>query len=362
MGFVVPTFDQVRETYLAAVRGLQPDAPIGSDSDNFVRASAVAGVVEQLYAHQAWVARQSIPDLADVDVMERMAYQRGLVRKAAVSASGTIRFAGVPGATVPLGTAVDCPAAATAAGVSQQYLTTAEALVGGGGTVDVPAAAVAPGEAANLGAAVLSSMPNPPISITSATIMVMGGGLATESDGSLLDRLLFELRNPPAGGNAADYQRWARAVPGVVRAFVYPLRRGVGTVDVAPLPATGLPGDELIDDVQAYIDARRPLGMATGGFVAVAPTAVTVAVTATVTLAGGYFLADVAEAAESALAAYIGTMAPGDTVVRAKVIALISDTPGVADVSVIAPAANVATVVDADTLEIAQLGAVGITL
>ncbi|MGE0333102.1 MAG: baseplate J/gp47 family protein [Ramlibacter sp.] len=361
MGFNVPSFEAIRESYLNTVRGLQPDAPIGSDSDNHVRASSMAAVAEQLYAHQAWVARQLFPDLADVDVMEKMANQRGITRKAAVASTGIVRFSGVAAAAVPLGTLVDCPATATVAGVSQQYATTAAAVIGGGGTVDVAAAAVVPGEAGNLAAAVLGTMPNPPLSVASAEILSMGTGVDAESDGSLLDRLLFDLRNPPAGGNAADYQRWAREVAGVTRAFVYPLRRGPGTVDVAPFPATGLPAGPLLAAVQAYIDSVRPVGLEVNGFQAVAATAVVVPVTAIITLQGGYVLSAVTAAITTALQSYFSLLAPGETVVRTKVIALISDTPGVADVILLAPATNVATTVDAVTLQVAQLGAVGVT-
>ena len=64
MAFQTPTFEQTRDVYLQAVRNNgKPDAPIGPDSDNYVRACALAAVVEGVYAHQAWVFRQAFPDL-----------------------------------------------------------------------------------------------------------------------------------------------------------------------------------------------------------------------------------------------------------------------------------------------------------
>ncbi|WP_413462564.1 baseplate J/gp47 family protein [Kingella kingae] len=41
------------------------------------------------------------------------------------------------------------------------------------------------------------------------------------------------MRRPPAGGNQYDYKNWALSVDGVSSAYVYPLRRGLGTVDIA---------------------------------------------------------------------------------------------------------------------------------
>ncbi|WP_337050269.1 baseplate J/gp47 family protein, partial [Serratia fonticola] len=66
-------------------------------------------------------------------------------------------------------------------------------------------------------------------------------GTDDESDKSLLARLLELIRRPPAGGNKYDYHRWAMDVPGVTAAYVYPLRRGLGTVDVVITSGNDLP-------------------------------------------------------------------------------------------------------------------------
>jgi uncharacterized phage protein gp47/JayE len=55
MAYSVPTFEQIRNRYLQAVVNQWPDAAIGPDSDHFVRATAIAAVVEGVYAHQVWV-------------------------------------------------------------------------------------------------------------------------------------------------------------------------------------------------------------------------------------------------------------------------------------------------------------------
>lgn len=69
----------------------------------------------------------------------------------------------------------------------------------------------------------------------------MVGGTDAESDESLLARYEERLRRPAAGGNQYDFRNWCLEVPGVVDAFIYPLRRGNGFVDAVILGENGIP-------------------------------------------------------------------------------------------------------------------------
>ena len=80
-----------------------------------------------------------------------------------------------------------------------------------------------------------------------------------KSDSSLLERLLEIIRRPPAGGNRYDYRIWALSVDGVDAAYVYPLRRGLGTVDIAITSNNEVPSDETVQRCQTYIDDVRPV-------------------------------------------------------------------------------------------------------
>jgi hypothetical protein len=85
--------------------------------------------------------------------------------------------------------------------------------------------------------------------------------LVDESQDALRARVLLRTQNTPGGGNATDWQRWALEVDGVAAAWVLPLRRGLGTVDVVPLGATGA---KLLDEttraaVAASLEAHRPI-------------------------------------------------------------------------------------------------------
>lgn len=354
----VPTFTQIRDQYLQAVLNQNPAAAIGPDSDHFVRASAIAAVLEGLYGHQAWVFRQAFPDLADGDYMEKMANYRGLTRKAAAAATGTLRFNGAAGAAVPLGQQVS-----NAQGVA--FVTTAAAVVGGGGTVDVAAAAVVAGVAGNQTNNTPATVDSPPNGVTSvATILSMTGGADVEDDASLLTRLLLELSEVAQGGNKADYKRWALSVAGVDRVFVFDVRRGNGTVDVVPMPASGLPSAGLLASVQAVLDEKRPVGMLPGtgmAVLALAPTPINTAVTAALTLTAGYTLATVSASVEAAIRAVFNKLEPGGTLLRNQLITAILNVPGVTDVNLSAPAANVTSSVSATALELVMPGAITIS-
>lgn len=348
MGFTAPTFEQTRDRYLVAVRNLRPDAATGPDSDHYVRACAVAAVAEQLHAHIVWVLRQFFPDTADQDYLLKFAAQRGVNRQVAKRATGLVRFTGSASSVVPAGVRVTTTLAT--------YITDSAATVPVGGIVDVAATCEVTGEAYNLSAPTSATISGAPSTIATAQVLAMTGGADDEDIGALLERLLVVMAQPAQGGNSNDYAVWAREVPGVAKAYVFPLRRGIGTVDVVPMPAAGLPSAQLLSDVQAYIDARKPVGMGTTGFRAVAPTLLATAVTGTLTLASGYTLGQVLPPISTALQVLFGGLNPGDTLRVTQVVGAIVSVPGVVDVALTAPTANRVPVVDVTKIELVTLG------
>jgi uncharacterized phage protein gp47/JayE len=92
----------------------------------------------------------------------------------------------------------------------------------------------------------------------------MSGGVDTETDDQLRERILFRIQNPPMGGSQADYVRWAMAVPGVTRAWAA-CEIGPGTMTVRFLMDDlypdnhGLPQPADIEVVSDYIDSKRPV-------------------------------------------------------------------------------------------------------
>lgn len=352
MSFITPDFQAIRDAILRDIANQAPAANVAGDGDYAIRANATGAAVEGLYQHQAWIARQIFPDTADADLMARYASLRGLTRKAARVASGSVAFSGTAASPVPVGTEVK-----TAGGIA--FVTTAAGVIGGGGTVNLPAQAVVAGAAGNQAALAALSLTAAPAGVLStAAVVTMTGGTDTETDAALLARLLFVMRNPPQGGAAHDYVIWAKDVPGVGEVYAYPLRRGLGTVDVLITTEGGLPDAQLLAEVQAYVAERAPVG---ADFMALAPVLVPFAVTASLVLAAGATLPAVSAAVSSALATYAATLTPGDTVYLSRLRALISGVSGVLDFNLTAPAANVVSTVDATHIELLALGAVTLT-
>jgi uncharacterized phage protein gp47/JayE len=348
MSFITPDYQAIRDGILRDIANQLPGANTASDGDYAIRANATGSAVEGLYQHQQWAVRQIFPDTADSDYLERHAGLRGLTRKTATLATGTITFSGTVGSPVPIGTE-----AKTAAGLA--YVTTAADTIGAGGTVTIAAQASALGAASNQAATTALTLTSAPSGVlSSAAIVSMTGGTDVETDAELLARLLFRLRNPPCGGAAHDYYSWAMNVSGVTAAYVYPNRRGLGTTDVIILTSGGLASPALVAAVKAYIDTQCPVQ---ADFIAFAPTAVPVNVTAALTLAAGYTLASVTATINSALSAYFASLKPGDTAYLNRIRAIISDTAGVVDFNLTAPTGNTAALVDATHTQLATLGA-----
>lgn len=350
MGFTPPDFAAVKANMLRDVQNQLPEAATGADSDFGVRAGAVAAAIEGLYQHQAWIARQVFPDTADPEYLEKHAALHGLTRKRATFAQGSATFTGTPGAAIPLGTE-----AKTVAGLV--FVTSEEATLGAGGTVAVPVQAGAAGTAHNLAAGAGLTLTSAPSGVQGAAMLTSAtiGGTDAETNASLLARVLDVLQNPPAGGNAADWRRWAMNVDGVTAAYVFPLRRGLGTVDVCITSAGGLPSAEILEATRAALDAQRPAGAA--DFLVLAPVLAPVPVSALARLSG-LTLEQAREAIATALAAYFATLEPGDPVYLSRIETAISGVSGVVDRLVTAPAANV----DMGEIQWARLGAVSVEL
>ncbi|OLZ75184.1 Uncharacterized homolog of phage Mu protein gp47 [Chromobacterium violaceum] len=350
MPFTTLDMQSVRDALLRDLRNQRPDVDVSSDSDWFVRATSVASAVEGLYQHQAWLARQIFPDTADRDYLELHARVRGLSRKKPVAAAGQLRLQGSPGATAPAGL--------TAKAAGQSYTTTQGATLDASGAAIVAVNAAAPGLAGNLAAGTAAELASAPPGIASqASVTNMSGGADAESDGELLARLLELIRRPPAGGNRYDYHRWAMEVDGVTAAYVYPLRRGLGTVDVAVTTAGGVPSSQVLAAVQQHIDDMRPV--TARNCLAFAPTPCLVDLDIRVLLSNTT-LAIATEQIKGAVTSYFAALAPGETAVRSRIELLASAVAGVADRQVVTPATNVVPKADASVVEWLRLGALNV--
>ncbi|WP_075353275.1 baseplate J/gp47 family protein, partial [Desulfovibrio sp. DV] len=269
--YTIPTFEAIRAAYLRDVKNLLPDAATDADSDHYIRATAEAAAVEGLYQHQLWIARQVLPDTADPEYLERHAALRGISRKPAIPASGDLLVQGTPGTVVPLGESVRHVATGLI------FLTTDQAIIGTDGWTVAPVAAAKAGVMP-----VFSGEPvlfvQAPEGVLSQAGLTLSGGVAAETDAALLARLLDYMQHPPGGGNAYDFKHWALTVAGVSRAWTFPHRRGLGSVDVAVLGADGPCPPSVLAAAQAVVDEKRPAACKDAWVLSPTPVNVTVKV------------------------------------------------------------------------------------
>ena len=348
--YTIPTFEDIRAAFLRDIKNLLPDAATDVDSDFYIRATALASAVDGLYHHQLWTARQVLPDTSDPEYLERHAALRGITRKPAILASGELTVQGTPASIIPSGESVRH----VATGLT--FLTAAQGIIGADGLAKVPAQAAQAGVMpAFAGEPVL--FVQAPAGIQSQAGLTLSGGQPAESDAELLGRLLDYMQHPPGGGNAHDYKHWALAVPGISRAWAFPNRRGLGTVDVAVLGQDGPAAPSAIAAAQAAVDAKRPA--ACKDVWVLSPTPVLVAVNVAVRLdATVTTMALFTAQLQEALAAVFADLPPGGVVYRSRMEAIASSLPGVVDRQIKVPQANFVAVVDAQRLEWPRLGLV----
>lgn len=197
--------------------------------------------------------------------MPRTANQDGLLRwvnlflggpRAPSKASGAVFFAGSEGSSVVAGTRLR-------RNDGILYVVSESATVADGEiTLKVQAEAV--GAAGNAAPGTRLSLLSPVAGLVLAGQVGqegLHGGADEEGRETMLQRLEHRIQNPNRGGAAGDYEAWALEVPTVTRAWEYPGGYGPGTVTLAfAVDDDGsIPGVSKVEEVQAHLDAVRPV-------------------------------------------------------------------------------------------------------
>ncbi|MBP5056333.1 baseplate J/gp47 family protein [Pseudomonas chlororaphis] len=333
MAYTFPSLESILAGILRDIRNLQDEADIGTDSDHYIRSSAVAAAIEGLYQKIGWVYRQIFPDTADKEEVIHAAAIRGVLLKDAVAATGSVALTGAVGIQLLEGATLKHVV------TGEPFAALSSATIGTDGAATVVVEAQTVGSALNdlTGDLVLTS---PPLGMDSTATFVdpTTGGEDLEEVESLLARLLDIIQRPPAGGADYDYERWAKEVDGVTDALVLPKRRGAGTVDVVITAGAGLPSAEVIDSCLEYILSQCSVIADVWVY---APTIRPVNSTALVELASGYSLAEVQVAAQKAYDSLLGALKPREPLKRSQIEAMLSNLAGVVDRSVTTPTSNV---------------------
>jgi uncharacterized phage protein gp47/JayE len=260
----IPGLDEIHERLLDDARGRFAGWNFSRHSDNWKRLRVVAGGLLGTYHHLSILDDDFWPDTAEGSALDRWGVIYELPRKGATPArkSDALRVFGSAASTVVVGDEL------TVNGLLFQ-VNEADA-VDAIGYVDVDVVAVSTGSQTRILAETELVFSSPPAGINATAELQLDldeGGEDAERDADYRVRILDRIAFGSAGGNANDYKQWAREVDDIASAYVYPNRRGLGSVDLAVLHAGSgsvrLPTATKRQEVFDYIDnaERRPIAM-----------------------------------------------------------------------------------------------------
>lgn len=330
--FIVPTLEDIRAALLRDYQTYFPHADTSEDSDTYARASSLAACAEGIYAHQKWLIKQFFPDTADTEFLEKHAGLRGLRRRNATYAAGKgATVSGNPDAIITAGLQIKTED-------GRFYETIESAVISAGGSALVAVRSLATGAVQNIKTATKGSFMSAPVGVSSDVVLNnVVGATNAESDSSLLNRLLNKIRRPAAGGNKYDYKDWALEVDGVEQAYVYPLRRGLGTVDIAITADSGVPSDETVRRAQEYIDQVRPVTAKESKVVKPDVTKINFNIQIKI---NGVALNEIKTSINNALVDYFNGLVPGDDLIVSQCEAAVNNLIGVVDRKFTTPTTN----------------------
>jgi uncharacterized phage protein gp47/JayE len=217
-----------------------------------------------LFALLRTVLEQSYVTTASGGWLDLRVADMGMVRLPATRTEGVVTMAtdGEFPVSVSAGTIV--ATSYDVEGERLRYRATESVVIPEGVVImDVPVAAELVGASYNVAGGTITSLVTPVpgvVSVVNDEDWLTSEGTDQETDDALRTRAMLRWAELSVGATADTYRAWALAVSGVVSAAVMDeLPRGAGTLDVVIVGVAGVPSAELIEEVQEYIDQRRPL-------------------------------------------------------------------------------------------------------
>ena len=240
----------------------EADMEADDASDLGIRMKVLAGEIFSLFHSVDWLKRQVFPQTAQGEYLTMHGEQRGLKRKPALSAAGTLTFSRqnplAYDLAIPLGTVCS-----TEGETAARFQTSRAAILKAGyRSVTVEAQAVEPGTASNAAVGAVTVMVTPPAGIETVTNeSPFTGGADGENDEELRERILQSYAQVSNGTNAEFYRSYALQYEGIRSVGVVPRENGVGTVSLYLAARGGEPSEELIQKIQAELNALREINV-----------------------------------------------------------------------------------------------------
>lgn len=283
------------------------------------------------------------PMWAEGEWLDLHARDCGLERRAANAAYGYVHIEGKQGLVIPEGFKVAVPSENGSAAIL--YHTLSEAVLDENGTTDVAVQADEAGLNGNVDSGTISIMVSPLSGVTRINNDAeITGGAEPETDESLRQRIddYNAGRGQSLVGCNADYERWAKEVPGVGYAHTIPEYNGPNSVKVVVVDVNGIPANEdICHNVLLHIfgtnrkdpDRLAPIGVI--DYEVSPPTSREVTYSFYLKIEAGYDVEIIKTAYKHALSEYYAEIAAGTVTVNpllyVKAAAILTGIPGVRD-------------------------------
>lgn len=328
--FLIPTFQKIHQVIIQEIRN-QTGLSITPDSDASIRADGTAAAVEGLYQHQNYIQRQLFIQTADEPYLYVHAEELGLSRIGGTIASGTVLALSNITTSLPVGTKLTD-------GKGHYWSTVSNTEIKANTRTSVDVVANQKGASWNFSGTLLWVSPPAGVSGT-ATEVNIGGGLDIEELEAWRLRLLERKQLGISRDREEDLINDLKAISGVQDVYVYPKRRGLGSLDAA-ITAVGtpptLPSAALLAEAQTVLNAYTGFWADSKAY---APTEQLVPISAMVS--GNVNLDTVRQVIRD----YFAQLAPVETYQAAVLSARIISVAGVTDV-VLTPSSNIVPTVD----------------
>ncbi|MGN0478869.1 MAG: baseplate J/gp47 family protein [Hominenteromicrobium sp.] len=331
-------YARMAQTY-ASLAGFEPD----DASDAGIRLRVLAGEIYTALCALETVRDAAFPQTAAGEALDLHAGERGLARKPAVRAKGTLTFS--RGTPLTYDVEIPCGTVCAASGAAAEFETTEAAVLAAGElSVTAAAQAVTGGRAFNAAVHAVDTLVTPPAGIESVrNDTAFSGGSDEESDDALRRRLLASYSVLPNGANSETYRRAALQIPGVEHVNVVPRANGIGTVAVYLYGDRAAVTEETVTAVQTVLDALREINV---DVTVAAAEPVSKRVTMYIVPKDGCGFSDVKAICEEAVRAYFDTLSVGDPFVAAAVVGAIMQTGAVKNCSLPASVTDYAAAAD----------------
>jgi uncharacterized phage protein gp47/JayE len=293
------------ENKYETITGFTPD----EYSDTGIKLRLLAGEIYNIGTELEWFKGQMFPTTATGIYLDYHAKEKGIERKSAVKAKGTVTFmleyVLEEAVTVPKGTVVS-----TEDEVPLRFITTKSATISKGSVyTNVEIEAEKGGSEYNVAErkinVLVTSVPNIYSVVNQSRI---SGGTEEESDDELRSRLVYSYRNINNGTNCAYYKELAESIEEVYSAGVAPKYRGTGTVDVFIAKQGAVADSSLVSKVQTLLSKEREVNVDVLVHSAVVSK---VDIKVAIEVEDGYEFDDVKENCIAALNTYVNSLGVG---------------------------------------------------